>query len=93
MMYPTLSIIFASDESTFRLVRGRYKLVRRPSGVSKYDSRYTIKTLKHPKSVMVCTFFLFFLYMGLNGSFLADSILHKKYRSKYIAFLCGCEYM
>ena len=41
--------VMFSDESTFRLVRGRYKLVRRPSGVS----RYIIKTVKHPKSVMV----------------------------------------
>ena len=45
--------VLFSDESTFRLVRGRYKLVRRPSGVSRYDSRYIIKTVKHPQSVMV----------------------------------------
>ena len=45
--------VMFSDESTFRLVRGRYELVRRPSGVSTYDSRYIIKTVKHPKSVMV----------------------------------------
>ena len=45
--------VMFSDESTFWLVRGRYKLVRRPSGVSRYDSRYIIKTVKHPKSVMV----------------------------------------
>ena len=30
-------VIF-SDESTSRFVRERYKLVRRPSGVSRYDS-------------------------------------------------------
>ena len=42
-----------SDESTFRLVRGGYKLVRRPQGVSRYASKYTIKTAKHPESVMV----------------------------------------
>ena len=41
------------DESTSRLVLRGYKLVRRPSGVSRYDSRYIIKTVKHPKSVMV----------------------------------------
>ena len=43
------------NESTSRLVlRGyNYKLVRRPSRVSRYDSRYIIKTVKHPKSVMV----------------------------------------
>ena len=37
------------DESTSRLVLRGYKMVGRPSGVS----RYIIKTLKHPKSVMV----------------------------------------
>ena len=42
-----------SDESTFRLVQRGYKLVRRPSGVSRYDFRYIIKTVKHLKSVMV----------------------------------------
>ena len=41
------------DESTSRLVLRGFKLVRRPSGVSRYDSRYIIKTVKHPKSVMV----------------------------------------
>ena len=41
------------DESTYRLVLRGYKLVRRPSGVSRYDSRCIIKTVKHPKSVMV----------------------------------------
>ena len=45
--------VMFSDESTFRLVRGWYKLVRMPSGVSTYDSRYIIKTVKHSKSVMV----------------------------------------
>ena len=44
---------FVSDESTFRLVRGGYKLVRRPQGVSRYAFKYTIKTVKHPESVMV----------------------------------------
>ena len=41
------------DESTSRLVLRGYKLVRRPSRVSRYDSRYIIKTVKHTKSVMV----------------------------------------
>ena len=41
------------DGSTSRLVRGGYKLVHRDSGVSRYDSRYIIKTVKRPKSVMV----------------------------------------
>ena len=43
----------SSDESTFRLVRRGYKLVRRPQGASRYASKYTIKTVKHPESVMV----------------------------------------
>ena len=41
------------DESTSRFILRRYKLVRRSSGVSRYDYRYIIKTVKHPKSVMV----------------------------------------
>ena len=41
------------NESTSRLVLRGYKLVHRPSGVSRYDSRYIIKTVKLPKSVMV----------------------------------------
>ena len=45
--------VMFSGESTFRLVQERYKLVRRPSGVSRYDSRYIINTVKHPKSAMV----------------------------------------
>ena len=42
-----------SDESTFRLVRGGSKVVRRPKDVSRYNERYTVKTVKHPESVMV----------------------------------------
>ena len=41
------------NESTSRLVLRGCKLVRRLSGVSRYDSRYISKTVKHPKSVMV----------------------------------------
>ena len=41
------------NQSTSRLVIRGYNLVRRPSGVSRYDSMYIIKTVKHPKSVMV----------------------------------------
>ena len=41
------------NESTSRLVLRGYKLIRRPSGVSRYDSKYISKTVKHPKSVMV----------------------------------------
>ena len=43
------------EESTSRLALRGYKLVRRPSGVTRYDSRY--KTVKHPKSVMVKGYF------------------------------------
>lgn len=42
-----------SDESTFRMFRARSKTVRRPGSVSQYDPRYTVKTVKHPDSVMV----------------------------------------
>ena len=45
--------VMFSNKSTSRLVLRGYKLVRRPSGVSRYDSRYIIKTVKHPKIVMV----------------------------------------
>ena len=45
--------VMFSDESTSLLVLRGYKLVRRPSGVSRYYSRYIIKTVKHPKSVLV----------------------------------------
>ena len=41
------------NESTSRLVLRGYKLVHGTSGVSRYDSRYIIKTAKHPKSVMM----------------------------------------
>ena len=41
------------DESTSQLVLRGYTLVRKPSGVSRYESRYIIKTVKHPQSVMV----------------------------------------
>ena len=46
-------IVMFCDESTYRLVLRGYKLVLRHLGVSRYDSRYIIKTVKHPKSVMV----------------------------------------
>ena len=41
------------DESTSRLVLRGYTMVGGPSGVSRYDSSYIIKTVKHLKSVMV----------------------------------------
>ena len=42
-----------SDECTFRLVRGVPKMVRRPSTASRFDPKFTVKTVKHPASVMV----------------------------------------
>ena len=45
--------VMFSDESTFRLVRGVSKVIRRPKSASRYDEKYTVKTVKHPDSVMV----------------------------------------
>lgn len=45
--------VMFTDERTFRLVRGVSKTVRRPRGSSRFDPRYTVKTVKHPDSVMV----------------------------------------
>nr|CAH7716389.1 unnamed protein product [Callosobruchus chinensis] len=45
--------VMFSDESTFRLFRGGSQMLRRPSNVSRYDPKYTIKTVRHPDSVMV----------------------------------------
>lgn len=41
-----------SDESTFRVLTSHRVQVRRPSG-TRYDSAYTVKTVKHSPSVMV----------------------------------------
>ena len=45
--------VMFSDESTFRVSDVRFNTVRRPSGSNRYDSRFTIKTRKHPESVMI----------------------------------------
>jgi hypothetical protein len=45
------SRVVFSDESTFRCIRKTK--VRRPMGSDRYDSRYTMKTVKHPESLMV----------------------------------------
>jgi transposase len=42
-----------SDESTFRTLRVVHRKVWRPIGSYRYSSRYTVKTMKHPDSVMV----------------------------------------
>lgn len=47
------SKIMFSDESMFKTIASRPKHVRRPPGSNRYDSKYTIKTVKHPESVMV----------------------------------------
>jgi transposase len=45
--------VMFSDESTFRCLRATRSRVRRPTGSDRFDSRYTVKTVKHPDSVMV----------------------------------------
>jgi hypothetical protein len=45
--------VMFSDESTFRVIRATRSLVRSPSSSNCFDSRYTVKTVKHPTSVMV----------------------------------------
>jgi hypothetical protein len=47
------SKVMFSDESTFRCLRAVRSRVRRPTGSDRFDSRYTVKTVKHPDSVMV----------------------------------------
>jgi hypothetical protein len=45
--------VMYSDESTFRCIRATRSLVRRPRGSNCFDSRFTVKTVKHHDSVMV----------------------------------------
>lgn len=45
--------VLFSDESSFLTFRSRPRMVRRPHGSDRMDPRYTIKTMKHPSSVMV----------------------------------------
>jgi hypothetical protein len=45
--------VMYSDESTFRCIRSTKSKVLRPSGSNRYDSRFTVKTVKHPDQVMV----------------------------------------
>jgi|SRR5215469_10457883 len=56
--------VLFSDESSFLTFRSRAKTVRRPIGSNRFDPKYTIKTMKHPASIMVwgC-----FSYFGLGG--------------------------
>jgi hypothetical protein len=45
--------VMYSDESTFKCLRSTRTTIRRPQGSNRDDSRYTVKTVKHPDSVMV----------------------------------------
>ena len=40
-----LNEVMVPDESSFRCVQSRYETVRRSSGSSRYDSRFTVKTV------------------------------------------------
>ena len=40
-------------ERTFTIVRGVSKMVRRPSSASRYNPKFTVKTVKDPGNVMV----------------------------------------
>ncbi len=42
-----------SDVSTFRTLRIVHRSVRRPTGSYCYNSRYMVKTMQHPDSIMV----------------------------------------
>ncbi len=47
------SKVMYSNESTFCCVRATRKRVRRRVGSDRFDSRYTMKTVKHPASLIV----------------------------------------
>ena len=47
------SKVMFSDESTFRLIRGTKKTVRRRFGSDRYAEPFCIRTVKHPGSVMI----------------------------------------
>jgi hypothetical protein len=47
------SKVMFSDESTFRCLRATRSRVHWPTGLDRFDSCYTVKTDKHPESVMV----------------------------------------
>jgi transposase len=47
------SRVMYSDESTFRCIRSTRTKVRRPSGSNRFESKFTVKTVKHPDSVMI----------------------------------------
>lgn len=45
--------VMFSDESMFRLINPRAQTVRRSSTQSRYLQKFTVKTMKHPASVMI----------------------------------------
>jgi hypothetical protein len=51
--YEEWSEVMFSDESTFKTIRATGKTVRRLVGSDKFESRFTVKTAKHPDSLMV----------------------------------------
>ncbi|MPC70025.1 Transposable element Tcb2 transposase [Portunus trituberculatus] len=63
-----------SDESAFKTISHRQKLVRRPLGADRFNSHYTVKAVKFPAGVMVWACFsgekvsggLYFLNKKLN---------------------------
>jgi hypothetical protein len=47
------STVIYSDENTFQCILWIRSTVRRPSGTHQFESQYTMKTVKHPASLMV----------------------------------------
>lgn len=83
-----------SDESTFLQFKQQHQYVRRTSGSDACDPRYTLKTLKHPPSVMVWGCFsshgrgaLHFMDKGqkVNADVYIDILNEKLKRSMHVA--------
>ena len=49
--------VMFSDESTFGLMRGQSKVIRRPMNIPRHDPQYTVKMVKHSDGVMVWSAF------------------------------------
>ncbi|KAK8749768.1 hypothetical protein OTU49_015529 [Cherax quadricarinatus] len=78
--------VMFSDGSTFRLIRSSSKIIHGPSGVSRYDPQYAMKTVKHPESIMVLG--AFSGYKGRGGLyFLPKNITMKGSNYMYIKVL------
>lgn len=52
--------ILWSDESVFTVSGTQFARVRRPKGSDRYDPKYTVKTVKHPDSVMIWGAFTYY---------------------------------